>query len=301
MKILITAPKYFDNEVVNIFKQIGEVTIKEDLDNIAEYDVIVIRVNTKVDKNFLDKAMNLKVIGSATIGLDHIDVDYAKEKAIEIISLQGANTSPTAEHVFALLLSLVRKVNSAQISLINGGWNREMFFGTQLEGKKLGIVGYGRIGQHVGKIAKGFGMELLAYDPYLPDDKFSDAKKMELDELLQEADFVTLHMFLSDETSGMFNINKFKLMKKESFLINCSRGAVINDNDLVKALKQKIISGAGLDVFCEEPLPEDNILFKYAKKHDNLILTPHLGALTKEAVHEAGVSIAEKIKKFLEK
>jgi len=301
MKILITAPKYFDNEVVNIFKQIGEVTIKEDLDNIAEYDVIVIRVNTKVDKNFLDKAMNLKVIGSATIGLDHIDVDYAKEKAIEIISLQGANTSPTAEHVFALLLSLVRKVNSAQISLINGGWNREMFFGTQLEGKKLGIVGYGRIGQHVGKIAKGFGMELLAYDPYLPDDKFSDAKKMELDELLQEADFVTLHMFLSDETSGMFNINKFKLMKKESFLINCSRGAVINDNDLVKALKQKIISGAGLDVFCEEPLPEDNILFKYAKKHDNLILTPHLGALTKEAVHEAGVSIAEKIKEFLEK
>ncbi len=306
MKILITAPAYFDKDALTIFKQLGVVIVKdlsyvELLTCIAQYDVLAIRVDTKVDKKILDAATKLKVIATATTGTDHIDVDYAKKKDIEVISLTGANTAATAEHVFALLLSLLRKVPAAHYSLSQGNWNRSAFIGTSLENKKLGIVGFGRIGQHVGRIARGFGMKLLAYDPYLSDDIFmkNNARKMELDALLSEADVITLHMFLSEETRGMFNVKKFQLMKKHAIIVNCSRGEIIVEVDLITALEQRYIAGAALDVFAQEPLAKSSSLLTYAQTHDNLLLTPHIAGSTYEAIHEAGIFVAAKTKELL--
>jgi D-3-phosphoglycerate dehydrogenase / 2-oxoglutarate reductase len=308
MKTLITAPAYFDDATVAVFASFSQVT-KESmnreqlLESIADYTILAIRVDTVVDKELLDKATHLKIIASATTGLNHIDVDYAKEKGIEVISLQGANTAPTAEHVFALMLSLLRKIPVAFGSILGGKWDREQFIGTGLEGKKLGIVGFGRIGQHVGRFASAFGMKLLAYDPYLPDEQFAanNATKMELDDLMKEADVITLHMFLSDETKGMFTLEKLKLMKKTAVLINCSRGGVLVEEDLVTALGNGYFAGAALDVFTEEPLPASSMYVSYAKAHSNLLLTPHIAGSTYEAVHEAGMSLVEKVKEFLVK
>src|SRR3989338_5320150 len=172
-KILITAPAYFDEIAIDLFQQLGEVTIRELsreelLQRITEYEVLAIRVDTTVDKELIDTARNLKVIATGTTGVNHIDVEYAKKKGIEVISLQGANTVATAEHALALMLSLMRNVPAAHSSLISGKWHRAAFIGTELFGKKLGIVGFGRIGRDIAKIAQHFGMRILAYYPYFP-------------------------------------------------------------------------------------------------------------------------------------
>jgi D-3-phosphoglycerate dehydrogenase len=306
MKTLITAPEYYDNDAVALFKTLGEVTArkcteKELLKIIPEYDILAIRVETKVTKAVIDAGKKLKIIATATTGTDHVDINYAKQKSIEVISLQGANTIATAEHALGMLLAVIRKIHAAHQSLISGKWNRAEFMGTQLHGKKLGIIGFGRIGKEIAVRAQAFGMKILAYDPYLTDDVFTQnhAKKMQINELLQEADVVTLHVFLTDETRGFINKRAFEIMKKNAILINCSRGEVINDNDLIEALEKKEIAGACLDVFAEEPLPEQNILVQYAKMHDNLLLTPHIAGSTYEAMHEAGIFVAQKTKEIL--
>jgi len=308
MKILITAPEYYDDDAIALFKTIGNVTIKkcnseELLKIIPEYTVLAIRVDTKVDKAIIDAGKKLKVIATATTGIDHINSIYAKEKNIEVISLQGANTIATAEHSFGMLLSMIRKIPTAHNSLINGKWNRENFMGTQLFGKKLGIIGFGRIGKEIAKRAQAFGMSILAYDPYLTDEIFAqnNATKMQMDDLFKEADVITLHVFLTDETRGFINKNKFQLMKKNAILINCSRGEVINEKDLVEALETKTIAAACLDVFSQEPLPEKSVITAYAKTHNNLLITPHIAGSTFEALHEAGIFIAQKTKEILSK
>jgi len=308
MKTLITAPEYYDSDAVALFKTLGDVTIKkcnhdELVKIIPEYAVLAIRVETKVDKAMIDAGKNLKVIATATTGIDHIDTVYAKQKGIEVISLQGANTVATAEYSFALLLSVIRKIPAAHNSLVRGKWNRAEFMGTQLLGKKLGVIGFGRIGREIAKRAQAFGMSILAYDPYLTDDVFAqnNAKKMQMDDLLREADVVTLHVFLTDETRGFMNKSKFQLMKKNAVLINCSRGEVVNDANLVEALDKKTIAAACLDVFSQEPLPETNVLTRYAKTHDNLLITPHIAGSTFESLHEAGIFVAQKTKEILNK
>ncbi len=308
MKILITAPEYYDKDAVALFKTIGEVTIKkcsekELLKIISEYDILAIRVETKVTKQIIDAGKKLKIIASATTGINHVDMDYAKQKSIEVIQLQGANTVATAEHSFAMLLSLIRKIPAAHNSLLQGKWNRENFMGTQLQGKKLGVIGFGRIGREIATRARAFGMEILAYDPYLTDDLFvqNNARKMDMDDLLKEADVITLHVFLTEETKGLLNKTKFKIMKSNAILINCSRGEVVNEIDLIDALEKKEIAGACLDVFSEEPLPETSILTQYAKKHDNLLLTPHIAGSTFESLHDAGMFVAQKTKEILKK
>ncbi len=303
LKILITAPAYFDEDSRAMFKQLGDVTIKELsydelLSCIGDYDVLAIRVDTKVDKGIIDAATKLKVIATATTGINHIDADYAKEKGLTVISLTNSNTAATAEHVFALILSLLRKIPAAHASLAKGKWNRSSFIGHELLGKKLGIVGFGRIGQHVGRIAHGFGMEVLAHDPYVPNSVFRKerARKMALISLLQNADIITLHMFLSSETKGMFDLKKFKVMKKHALLVNCSRGEILVEKDLLTALKFRYIAAAALDVFAEEPVLSNSPLLTYACKHDNLLLTPHIAGSTQESIHKAGIFIATKLK-----
>lgn len=309
LKILITAPAYFDQDAVAVFQQLGEVTCQELtreelLRSVGEYHVLAIRVDTVVDKILLDAAIRLEAIATATTGVNHIDVDYAKKKGIEVIVLQGANTTATAEHAMALLLSLIRRIPAAHASLLTGNWQRHAFIGTELQGKKLGVLGFGRIGREIAKRAQAFGMQILAYDPYLPDAAFSDfgaTRIADINEIFSEADVLTLHVFLTEETRNLVNKEKFALMKPTAMLLNCSRGEVVAERDLVHALEQKQIAGAALDVFVTEPLPPDSILMRYAKKHSNLILTPHIAGSTREAIHDAGLYVATKTKEFFEK
>ena len=306
-KILITAPAYFDIEAVAYFQQVGEVTAQELsreelLQQVADYDILAIRVDTAVDQELLDAAKNLKVIASGTTGVNHIDVEYAKKKGIEVISLQGANTVATAEHALALMLSLMRNVPAAHSSLISGKWHRAAFIGTELFGKKLGIVGFGRIGRDIAKIAQHFGMRILAYDPYLPEHVFPECNAIRiasLDVIFSEADVISLHVLLTEETRNLVNQQKLALMKPTSVLINCSRGEIVSEPDLVDALKNKKIAGAALDVFVTEPLPVESELIHYAQKHHNLILTPHIAGSTKEAIRDAGIFVARKTQEYL--
>ncbi len=305
-KILITAPAYFDADAIAVFQRLGEVTVEEMsreelLQQIAEYEILAIRVDTTVDKILIDAARKLKVIATGTTGINHIDVDYAKKKGIEVISLQGANTVATAEHTFALLLSLVRKIPTASAALISGKWHRAAFIGTELYGKTLGIVGFGRIGRDVAQVAQHFGMRIFAYDPYLPETIFAEYKATRItsmDQIFSEADIITLHVLLTEETKGLVNNKKFALMKPKAILINCSRGEIISEPDLLQALEQKQIAGAALDVFVTEPLPMTDPLIQYAQKNHNLILTPHIAGSTKEAIHEAGLFVARKTQEF---
>ena len=305
-KILITAPAYFDEIAIDLFQQLGEVTIRELsreelLQRITEYEVLAIRVDTTVDKELIDTARNLKVIATGTTGVNHIDVDYAKKKGIEVISLQGANTIATAEHTFALLLSLVRNIPAAHSSLLSGKWGRAAFIGTELYGKTLGIVGFGRIGRDIAQLAQHFGIRIFAYDPYVPEAVFAKCKVTRitsLDEIFSQADIITIHVLLTEETKGLISKRTLALMKHNAVLINCSRGEIISEPDLLKALEQKQIAGAALDVFVTEPLPVTDPLIQYAQKNHNLILTPHIAGSTKEAIHEAGLFVARKTQEF---
>ena len=309
MKTLITVPGYFDEDSRKIFQELGEVDIIEHsrdlresvLNIVEEYDILAVKVDFKVDKEILDKAINLKVIASASTAVDHIDLDYAKEKGVEVIFLKGVNTVATAEYVFALLFSLYRRVYPAQNSLLQGRWDRVSYIGDNFSEKVIGVVGLGKIGRHVAKIANGFGMKVVAFDPYLSESVFreNNVEKKELDDLLNVSDVVTLHTFLNDETKKMFDMSKFKLMKEKAVLINCSRGEVVNDEDLIKALREKVIAGAALDVFDQEPLEENHVLMKNAKVMKNLVISPHLAGSTRESVNESGKYVAEKTKAFL--
>lgn len=305
-KTLITAPAYFDHDAVKEFERFSTVTVKqyspeELLKYISDYHILAIRVDTIINQQLLDTAVNLKVIATATTGINHIDLEYAKKKGIEVISLQGANTIATVEHTLALLLTVIRKIPAAHASLLRGEWNRAAYIGTELSGKKLGIVGFGRIGRDLAARARAFGMEILAYDPYLKPEDFAQhhAAQKELNALLKEADIITLHLLLTPETKGMINKEKISLLKPNAILLNCSRGEVVVDQDLIEVLEQKKIACAALDVFSEEPLRQTSPLIAYAKTHDNLILTPHLAGSTHEAIHQAGLYLATKTKEFL--
>lgn len=234
---------------------------------------------------------NIKFIASCTTGLDHIDLEYCKAKGIKVISLQGEpilkDVYATAEHTWALIMALIRKVPWAFDDVKQGNWNREAWQGTELRGKTLGIVGFGRIGQQVAKIAEAFGMRVIKHDK---------THGYRLEPLLRDSDIVTVHVPLNEETKGMFGIEQFKLMKPTAYFINTSRGAVIYEGDLLRALSTNVIAGAALDVVLDEP----NIwpmLYKYEK--DNLIITPHIGGNTAESRKKTQIYIANKIKEYI--
>ncbi len=295
--ILITEPEYFDWEAIEILKSVGSVTTKrltkqELTKEIENIDVLVCRIETQVDKTVLDAAKKLKIIGSATTGLNHIDVEYAKQKGVKIINLSGTHTTSTAEYTFSLILTLAKRIPWAFESLRNGKWERHKFFGHTLHGKTLGIIGYGKIGRQVAEFAKAFGMNIIAFDPYV---KSADIRLVSLEDLLKESDVVTIHAMLTKETENLIGEEQFKLMKKDAILVNAARGQIVNSAALINALKNGLILGAAQDVFTEEPLPPTDQLIKYAKDHNNLLITPHIAATTYEASHEAGLEIATRI------
>lgn len=303
MKILITEPSYYPEKLMKPLEKIAKVvarnmTYDELLQEVKDADAIIVRVATKVDKEVLDNAEKLKVIASMTTGLDHIDLKEAEAHGIKVVSLPGYSTTAVAEYTIALMLNLAKKIPWAFEHFKKERWEKHKFVGTELNGKTIGIIGFGRIGSKVAKLANSFGMSVLFYDPYLDKNMLKDVKASQvssLDELLAKSDVVTIHTFLSDETNKMIRKEQFSKMKRNAVIVNTSRGMVIDESDLVEALEEGIIAGAALDVFEEEPLPPSHELVNYAREHDNLILTQHIAGSTKESIESAATYIAQRV------
>jgi D-3-phosphoglycerate dehydrogenase / 2-oxoglutarate reductase len=268
--------------------------LKEDalLQIIADYDALVVRSQTKVNAKVIAAAKKLRVVGRAGVGVDNVDVEAATRRGIIVMNTPGGNTISTAEHSFSMMMALARKIPNAHATMKAGKWDRKSFEGVELYNKTLGIVGMGRIGGEVARRAIAFGMRVLAYDPFL---SLSRAKALqvevvELDDIYSRSDFITVHVPMTDQTRGMINKDAIAKMKKGVRLINCARGGLIVEADLLEALKAGKVAGAALDVYETEP-PKDSPLLAL----DNVVLTPHLGASTTEAQESVGTEVAEQI------
>ncbi|MBL7196489.1 MAG: phosphoglycerate dehydrogenase [Candidatus Omnitrophica bacterium] len=262
---------------------------------IKDYDALIIRSSTKVTKDIIE-ASNLKVIGRAGVGLDNVDLVAATGKGIIVMNSPSGNTISTAEHTMSLILALSRNIASADKSIKSGEWNRSKFTGVELYNKVLGIVGFGRIGQAVAKRAMSFGMKIIAYDPFISKEVVEKLgiELVELKKLFAESDYITFHIPLTEETKNLISSKKIPMLKKGVRIINCARGGIVNEDDLAKALQEGKISGVALDVYTKEP-PKDLALTNL----DNVVLTPHLGASTKEAQVNVAVEISEQVRDAL--
>lgn len=281
-----------DFEVIEYFYSKSEL-----LDNINQFDAIIVRSATKIPHEVIQKAKRLKVIGRAGVGVDNIDVKAATEKGIYVVNSPLASTITVAEMAFTYIMALSRKIVTADIGTKAGNWPKKQHMGTEVFGKTLGFIGCGRIGSEVVKRAQAFGMNCIIYDPYLPTELFRkmDAEEIKnLDEIFTRSDYITIHALLTDETRNMVGERELSLMKSSAFLINCARGGIIDEKALYNALKENKIAGAGLDVFLEEPA-KDNKLFEL----ENIYVSPHIGASTKEAQIKAGEITAEQVRLVL--
>jgi len=304
MNVLICDPispkgiEYFKKQpglrVTVLEKRLSEAEL---LPIVGDVEAIVVRSETKVTRKVMEAAPKLRVVGRAGVGVDNVDTDAATQRGVIVMNTPSGNTISTAELTFSMLMALARKIPQANASMKAGEWNRKAFQGTELYNKTLGILGMGRIGSEVAKRAIAFGMTVLAYDPYL---NLTRAKAMgvellELDEIYARADFITVHMPMTDETKGMINTAAFAKMKKGVRVLNCARGGIINETDLYEAVKNGKVAGAALDVYETEPLPKEFGL----RELPQVIMTPHLGASTDEAQENVGIEVAEAITDYL--
>ena len=298
VKVLVAAPLH--EKAIEVLKNAGfDVVFEEYPDEerlveiVGDVDAIIVRSKPKVTRKVIEAAPKLKVIGRAGVGLDNIDLEAAKERGIKVVNSPGASSRSVAELAIALMFNVARKIAFADRKMREGTWAKKQAMGIELEGKTLGVVGFGRIGYEVARIAHALGMKVLLYDPYPNEERAKEVGGTftSLEDLLRESDVVTLHVPLIDATYHLINEERLKLMKPTAILINAARGAVVDTEALVKALQEGWIAGAGLDVFEEEPLPADHPLTKL----DNVVLTPHIGASTVEAQMRAGVQVAEQI------
>lgn len=264
---------------------------------IKDYDALIVRSGTQVTSDILESADKLKVIGRAGVGLDNVDLPSATKKGVVAMNTPAGNTTSTAEHTMSMIMALSRNIPQAVASLRGGKWERSKFTGVELYGKTLGIVGLGRIGTTVAKMAQAFGMVTIGYDPYLSAEIASKngIKLVELDEIYKTADYITVHIPKTDETTNMISDKQIALMKKSVRLINCARGGIIDEAALIKALQEKRIAGAAMDVYDVEPPDFNSPLFKL----ENCITTPHLGASTSEAQVNVAIEIAHAVKDAL--
>tara|TARA_B100001287_G_C22682732_1_gene531418 strand:+ start:1276 stop:2244 length:969 start_codon:yes stop_codon:yes gene_type:complete len=275
--------------------------------NIDKYEALLIGLRLKIDTNILKKAKNLKYIISPTTGLNHIDIEYALIKGIKIISLKDEiefleNITATAELTWGLILSLVRKINEANKSVINNKWNRDLFKGLELKGLTLGIIGYGRLGSMVAKYGDAFDMKVVVND--IKTNIISKYKQITTDELLRISDIISLHIPSNKNNINFLNKNKLSKIKKGSIFINTSRGDIVDEDFLYELLKSNHLAGLGLDVLSDEfsgkkDWLEKNKLKKFAEKNENVIITPHIGGLTHQSVEKANNFIIDKFKNFV--
>lgn len=300
-KVLVSDP--VDQAGIDILQQVAQVDVNTNLSEeelvrlIPEYDAIMIRSGTRVTESVIEAAAQLKIIGRAGVGVDNVNVPAATRRGILVVNSPEGNTIAAAEHAIAMMLSLSRHIPDASASVKVGQWNRKQFTGVEVYKKTLGIVGLGKIGSHVATIARAMGMRLLAYDPFLSAERAEQigCQLVELDVLLREADYITLHLPKTAETAHMVNAESLKSMKPSARIINCARGGIIDEVALAEALAAGTIAGAALDVYENEPLGESPL----TALGKEIILTPHLGASTAEAQVNVAIDVAEQIRDVL--
>lgn len=264
-----------------------KISADELLKEIPAYDALIVRSASKVTAEVIAAGKNLKIIGRAGVGVDNIDVPAATAHGIIVINSPGGNTIAATEHTMGMLLACSRFIPIANETTQKGEWNRKKYVGVELRGKTIGIVGLGRIGAGIAQRCAAFEMDVIGYDPYVNEEraKSMGVRLVDLDGIIEQSDFITVHMPLTPETKDMFNKDNIKKMKKGVRIVNCARGGIINEQDLADAVKEGHVAGAAIDVFTSEPLEEGNPL----RGVPGIVLTPHLGASTEEA--QIGVSI----------
>lgn len=261
------------------------------MDILPDYDAIIIRSATKVREDLIDKS-NLKAIARAGTGIDNIDHEYARSKGIQVLNTPGANSASVSELVFAHMFALARYIPQTNITMRKGEWNKKQYRGIELAGKTLGIMGFGKIGEITAKMALGFGMNVIAHD--IADiDTDLDVEFKSKEEVLKESDFLTLHVPSMGEP--FITAEEIKTMKNSAYLVNCARGGVVDEDDLLTALDNGDIAGAGVDVYVDEPTDNEDLV-----NHEKVSVTPHIGAATYEAQDRVGIQIAEKLIDALE-
>ena len=305
--ILIT--EFMDESAVDLLKRKYNVyydsSLAEDSNSLVKLinkmKALIVRNKTLVTRELIENAPNLTCVGRLGVGLDNIDLNACEEQNIAVYPALGANSDSVAEYVICASMLLLRKAYFKKNEMIAGNWPRQESSGSEVYGKTLGLIGFGDIAQKTRDLALGLGMNTVAYDPYLDKDSnvWKETKNLDLDNLLSISDIISLHIPLSKETKNLIDEKKLRLIKNSSVIINTSRGGIIDENSLAKLLKENKIGGAALDVFNEEPVSKE-----YAKKFegiDNLILTPHIGGVTKESNERVSKMIAKKIDFHLSK
>ncbi len=299
MKILIC--DQLNQQVLNELKKLGEcfdISLsenkeKEIFDNIVDSEIVVIRSGTTLTREILEFGKGLKIIARCGVGVDNIDLNYAKQNEIAVTNAPSANIISVVELTASLILNVARKIPQADQNLKNGMWDRSSFMGIELYGKQLGIVGFGKAGKLLAERMMSFGMKIAFYDPYI-NDWNGPEQSTDLDNLLSTSDVVSIHVIKTEETKNLLSMDKLDLMKKGSIIINTSRGGVLDEDHLVELLSSEYLYGAGLDVYENEP-PSNSEQFRNL----NITSTPHIGASTKEAQLKAGLDTVDNIKKIL--
>lgn len=261
---------------------------------IKDVQGLVIRSATTVNESLLEAASNLKLVIRAGEGTDNIDKKLCQGKGVTVENTPGANNNSAAEHAVALMMTVLRHTANAHKTMSSGGWGKSNYTGNELWKKKVGIVGFGRIGQIVAKRISGFEPETFFYDPFVKENLNGCTKVEDLKEIFSTCDIITLHTPLMDATKGMVSKELLESMKSDAILVNASRGGIVDESALVEVLKNRKIRGAGFDVFATEPLPESDAL----RTLDNLVMTPHLGASTEEAQFRVGEMVIHQLKEY---
>lgn len=297
MKVWVA--ELLNDEAIAVLDNVCQVDVKykvprdEQLAMVRDYHAVIIRSETVVDKEFLDAAINLKIVGRGGSGLDNVDIDYATQKGVIVCNTPESNIVSACEQTWSLMLASSRNTSWAWNFIRSGRWDRKRFQGSELYGKTLGIIGLGRIGGLVSARAKAFAMHVIAYDPYIPDSRFEAfgvEKKTALDGLLREADFITIHTPRTHETMNMISDHEISLMKPGVRLVNCARGGLFNEDALYRGLKSSKIASLGIDVWVHEP-QQSHPLYEL----DNVVGTPHLGASTYEAAARVGSEVVNEV------
>lgn len=299
--VLVSEPIAEDG--IEILREKLRVDYRPDLDAealleiIPKYDALLVRSGTKVTERVIEAGKNLKVVGRAGVGVDNIDVPAATLRGVVVVNAPGGNTIAAAEHTIAMMLSMARNIPQADAAIRGARWERQQFMGREVRNKVLGVAGLGKIGAEVVRRAQGLEMRTIAYDPFASEDlaRYLGVELVSLEDLLRRSDFITVHTPLTDATRGLIGAAELALMKPTGFVINCARGGIIDEPALLQALKERRIAGAALDVFTKEPLGDSPFL-----SCPNLVLTPHLGAMTHEAQVSVAVDVAQEIVTVLE-
>ncbi|MGZ8937942.1 MAG: NAD(P)-dependent oxidoreductase [Limisphaerales bacterium] len=312
LRIGILEPERYPARALDILQPFGEVSRRSESAPLqafmANVEVLIIRLQHLIDRDFLAQAPRLKVISTATTGLDHIDLKAAEERTITVLSLRGEtdflrSVTATAEHTWGLLLALLRHIPQAHQAVVSGDWNRNNFFGRELQGRTLAIVGLGRIGQMVARYGLAFQMRVIAYDPFQNEWIEGVEQMHDLTELLLSADVLSIHVPLSDKTKHLVSVKEFAALKQRAIVLNTSRGAILDEAVLLENLENGRLAGAALDVIHDEYSPSSGLrerTIRYAATHDNLLLTPHLGGATHDSLEKVEVFMAEKLARYLQ-